>query len=797
MVSKNNRIKRMEEAAERQSHFGIRKLTVGAASVLLGITLLFGANAKVARAAETNVTTSAGTNVTTSASADKSDNNEEKDTNQGSTDVPVTTPTDEDSNENTTPNNRKSEADNGENEAEVETQKSTQSSRSSVSTGNLTSRERSASDQPVVRKARPVVRKVRLAEVSASKPDTSEQQDEAKKPEKPDWYMTDPSKATDENAARKNLEQAIAYANANPIKGLDIKGEQDAEGRLTVANSEDANDAITIAYDNEKDSAQYMQSTANKIWDEIKTYEAYEAERETFMDGLAAEGLYNPKTDVDPTTLSQHLTLDSEPDAIVNLEINNSGNWITATKNGLENGLENDKLVTKGNDLLTIANGADKSDLDAMGSKRGWTVTFKHNAAVNDPFIRLTFTNLKNSHYDDGTNAVPIDKIVETFSDVRATHGDPAKFVFGNDPTRGWWYNHCSGVTATIQLYGEYDKTDKNGKVEKEEKPITFNQPVYMSVSSLNSSGGDYKESAQLDSYGEAYRIPESSVIADGNKLYSPYYNNWYLDHKEDDYKYWGEKFEPAAWHGAADEQTKVINLGKHIVETYKGWDNPDQYNRIFGSGLYKVNGDRITVRSYVGGSTENQSISKFNHVWFAYSTIIPETTFDANHPGTTINYHFAKAINVKTSQTVKFVDKDGNQLRNPNTQDGYIFQIKDGKPTEESHTYHDVAVPVIPGYVADKTNITVDKDGGTYVPGQKVTVDNPNVTIKVVYHKVGKIVPVDPSGNTIPNVPTPTYTTDPNDPTKVTTDEPVPKVPGMTPETPTRQTAPDDSGKR
>ena len=205
MVSKNNRIKRMEEAAERQSHFGIRKLTVGAASVLLGITLLFGANAKVARAAETNVTTGAGTNVTTSANAVESDNNKGNKTNQSSTDVHVTTPTDEDRNENTTPNNRKSEADNGEKEAEVETQKSTQSSRSSVSTGNPTSRERSASDQPVVRKARPVVRKVRLAEFSASKPDTSEQQDEAKKPEKPDWYMTDPSKATDEDVARGNL----------------------------------------------------------------------------------------------------------------------------------------------------------------------------------------------------------------------------------------------------------------------------------------------------------------------------------------------------------------------------------------------------------------------------------------------------------------------------------------------------------------------------------------------------------------------------------------------------------------
>ena len=201
MVSKNNRIKRMEEAAERQSHFGIRKLTVGAASVLLGITLLFGANAKVARAAETNVTTGAGTNVTTSANAVESDNNKGNKTNQSSTDVHVTTPTDEDRNENTTPNNRKSEADTGEKEAE----NSTQPSRPSVSTGNLTSRERSASDQPVVRKARPVVRKVRLAEFSASKPDTSEQQDEAKKPEKPDWYMTDPSKATDEDVARGNL----------------------------------------------------------------------------------------------------------------------------------------------------------------------------------------------------------------------------------------------------------------------------------------------------------------------------------------------------------------------------------------------------------------------------------------------------------------------------------------------------------------------------------------------------------------------------------------------------------------
>lgn len=39
MVSKNNRIKKMEKGAERKPHFAIRKLTIGAASVLLGTSL--------------------------------------------------------------------------------------------------------------------------------------------------------------------------------------------------------------------------------------------------------------------------------------------------------------------------------------------------------------------------------------------------------------------------------------------------------------------------------------------------------------------------------------------------------------------------------------------------------------------------------------------------------------------------------------------------------------------------------------------------------------------------------------
>lgn len=63
-----------------------------------------------------------------------------------------------------------------------------------------------------------------------------------------------------------------------------------------------------------------------------------------------------------------------------------------------------------------------------------------------------------------------------------------------------------------------------------------------------------------------------------------------------------------------------------------------------------------------------------------------------------------------------------------------------------------------------------------------------------VTYTPNGKIIPVDPSGKPIPNVPTPQYPTDPTDPTKVTPNEPVPEIPGYTPSVPT--VTPTDPGK-
>ncbi|EDX43008.1 YSIRK signal domain/LPXTG anchor domain surface protein [Limosilactobacillus reuteri] len=153
-------------------------------------------------------------------------------------------------------------------------------------------------------------------------------------------------------------------------------------------------------------------------------------------------------------------------------------------------------------------------------------------------------------------------------------------------------------------------------------------------------------------------------------------------------------------------------------------------------------------------------------------------------------------AQNIPASQTIKFVDENGNTLHENNVQTSEFTRTADivdavtgnvianGAWNETSHKFGTIDVPVIDGYVAEVTT----------AGGLTATTDNPNVVTEVVYKKVGKIIPVDPSGKPIPNVPTPSYPNDPTDPTKVTPDEPVPNVPGYTPSVPT--VTPTDPGK-
>ena len=217
---------------------------------------------------------------------------------------------------------------------------------------------------------------------------------------------------------------------------------------------------------------------------------------------------------------------------------------------------------------------------------------------------------------------------------------------------------------------------------------------------------------------------------------------------------------------------------------------------------------DKASVEAVtVDGNTENSAVKVYyDH---ATTTVTPE---DPKDPNTPINPNDPDSpkynedqtkVNVPSTQTITYTGA-GDKTPAKDVQTGefdrtvtidkvtgetisstpWTYTVNGKTTTGESLTYGTKDTPVVDGYHADK------KVAG----GLTATVDNPNVEDTVTYTENGKIIPVDPDGNKIPNVPNPTYPTDPTDPTKVTPDEPVPDIPGYTPETPT--VTPSDPGK-
>ncbi|MBD5430262.1 YSIRK-type signal peptide-containing protein, partial [Lactobacillus sp.] len=172
------------------------------------------------------------------------------------------------------------------------------------------------------------------------------------------------------------------------------------------------------------------------------------------------------------------------------------------------------------------------------------------------------------------------------------------------------------------------------------------------------------------------------------------------------------------------------------------------------------------------------------------YTPNTPSVTPDDPTKDTPVTYTKADDTKVTGTQTVHYVDDQGNVLRPDEVNDSFVFtQDADTKQwNETSHKYNDATAPVITGYVTKEKTVT----------GQTATPDDPNKEITIVYSKIGKIVPVDKdTDKPIPNSPTPSYSNDPEDPTKVVPNEPVPNVPDyrpvdptpITPEDPTKDT--------
>lgn len=128
------------------------------------------------------------------------------------------------------------------------------------------------------------------------------------------------------------------------------------------------------------------------------------------------------------------------------------------------------------------------------------------------------------------------------------------------------------------------------------------------------------------------------------------------------------------------------------------------------------------------------------------------------------LEYHAVlEDVTRATRQTI-FFKGAGELTPSANIQAAFSFsgqynQARDSYTwDQDSHNYAEIKVPVITGYYADKAT----------AGGQVVTPDATEVTDTVIYHELGKIVPVDGLGNPIPGAAPVYFANDPSDPTKV-----------------------------
>ena len=406
---------------------------------------------------------------------------------------------------------------------------------------------------------------------------------------------------------KRNFDQAVS--DAKNTDGVQVIKDADVWHTPSSHSEEDAKKDYQAQSENLK---KQIDAQKQKLNEYNKQKQEYDKKRQAFIDQLKQEGLWQDGA-TDPSKLAQNLVISREPQAKTNITVLNpsAGKLNTAQ------------------DQIVDGEGWTNTWRDKTGTVQGQDFEFSTLEAIPGDFLRVDYTNLKNSSYAGKS----ISKISVTFSDKpKGLPFNSSSFnmqnhnnlQFWNDPTLGWVYTGFNGVTADIKLY------DENGK------QILFDSkhPAYLTAGSLN-----FGEGVRLLSDGSAIKIPESSVnVHDNNVLYA--------DKDNGDMSQWS----------------------KDIQNKYTGWDNADNPNRIFGSGLYKVTGDHIKLRSF-GVSLGENGVGN-GGPWFTWSTTVPQTSFDAEgpqKPELTIHYHDNKVKSLNTI-TVKYIDQDTNK-EIPNTE--------------------------------------------------------------------------------------------------------------------------------
>ena len=465
---------------------------------------------------------------------------------------------------------------------------------------------------------------------------------------------------------KKNFDQAVDEA--KKTDGIQVI--QDANVKHQASKTSEID--VKKDYQDQADTIKkQVEVQKQKLADYNTKKQAYDKNRQDFINELKQEGLWQEGT-TDLSKLGQKLSIQSETQAKVSAQL-----------------------------------------LQNVGTINGNALTFTDTNAIKGDFLHLSYSNLKNSSY----NGKAINEITIDFSDKKTSGAINSSLTWGNDPTDGWWYNGCSGVTATIKLF------DVNGK----QISITNDAPAYISPGSLNHDLGGKVETVQLYSNGKGIKIPESSVnVHDGNILYSDK-ANWIGDSGKE----WGERYAQIS----PDSMSMAKNIwGNEIATKYQHWDgsSSDTPERIFGCGLYQVEGNEIKLRSYIDNDADGLAPS----VWFTWSTTVPQTSFDAEgpqKPTTTVHYH-DNEIQVPASITVKYVDQDTSK-EIPDTQ----FEQKGNEGDNITYTTADTISKLqLQGY-------TLVSDDFTGKAGNKLSEDNNGKTYVVTLKKQSQDKPSTP----------------------------------------------------
>lgn len=533
--------KKMRKNHKKITHKG-KKITTGAASVLLGAGIMVGANARPVKAAssrEDEITEVDTINVISS-ETEKADVEQRTDTtetvetesNVDNTNTEVSVPTDETI-------NTEAQAVNNTTQVESTTQEETAETQQNPSVDN---QEPVLSDPP----------SVESPEDSATEVTTTKTTDEVKN-------------AADE-ANKENKDKLDAEINKAEDNGHTVTQDGDKVYKADATNIdkiiEDLNqftaDQIT---DIETKLAKYKEELEAYKADQAR-YEAelknYQTAKDAYVKKLEEWGLYKPG-DIDPSDISQSLILGEEKNSKV--EVLNKGSVVDEGTGSILNGLLN----------------------------HFYTIDEK----FDGEFLKLQYTNLVNTTYM-GKN---IDSIQIIFSgwnpNYKGKNADKrtSGIYFSDKLTDGFFYVNSDGVTMEMILF-------ENGKTINLDK-----NSAYITAGSLNSqgTGNDYIEKAEIfnnsSEYGGSAVTFQDSFIRRHDGTYGG--DVLYADQNIEVLAVYPGKDQTLE--DAIEEQKKsAFEAGwkQEIIDKFINWDSStDRSKAIFGAGAFMVYGNKIKIR--------------------------------------------------------------------------------------------------------------------------------------------------------------------------------------------------------